>query len=103
MSPLQRIVRPRSLLAVEPEHILVGHGEGVHEDATAALRDAIAHARSRAPAWFWAGLRAPAVRHATAPRYAGGSTFPGFMIPFGSSSCLMPRMIGSRSPCSSSR
>ena len=58
VSPLQRVVRPRSLLAVEPEHILVGHGEGVHEDATAALRDAIAHARSRAPAWFWAGLRA---------------------------------------------
>lgn len=58
VSPLQRLFLPRSLLAVEPEHILVGHGEGVHEDATAALRDAIAHARRRAPAWFWAGLRA---------------------------------------------
>jgi hypothetical protein len=58
VSPLQRLVRPRSLLSVEPEHILVGHGEGVHDDATAALRDAIAHARRRMPAWFWAGLRA---------------------------------------------
>lgn len=58
VSPLQRLFLPRSLLAVEPEHILVGHGEGVHDDATAALRDAVAHARSRAPAWFWAGLRA---------------------------------------------
>jgi len=58
VSPLQRVVRPRGLLAVEPEHILVGHGEGVHEDATAALRDAVAHARSRLPAWLWAGLRA---------------------------------------------
>lgn len=58
VSPLQRLLLPRSLLAVEPEHVLVGHGEGVHEDAAAAVREAIARARSRAPAWFWAGLRA---------------------------------------------
>ena len=58
VSPLQRLLLPRRLLSVEPEHVLVGHGEGVHEDAAAAVRDALAHARSRAPAWFWAGLRA---------------------------------------------
>jgi len=58
VSPLLRLTPPRGLLAVEPEHILVGHGEGVHEDAAEALRDAIVHARSRAPAWLWSGLRA---------------------------------------------
>jgi hypothetical protein len=56
--PLLRLTPPRSLLAVEPAHILVGHGAGVHEDAPAALRDAIEHARRRTPAWLWAGLRA---------------------------------------------
>jgi hypothetical protein len=29
---------------VEPEHVLVGHGEGIHEDA-AALREAVSFAR----------------------------------------------------------
>jgi len=58
VSPLQRLLLPRPLLAVEPEHVLVGHGEGVHDDASAAVREAVARARSRAPAWFWAGLRA---------------------------------------------
>jgi hypothetical protein len=56
--PLLRLTPPRALLAVEPAHILVGHGEGVHEDAPAALRDAVEHARRRTPAWLWAGLRA---------------------------------------------
>jgi hypothetical protein len=68
VSPLQRLLLPRPLLSVEPEHVLVGHGEGVHEDAAAAVRDALAHARSRAPAWFWAGLRAHArLRRVAAP------------------------------------
>ena len=56
--PLLRLTPPRSLLAVEPAHILVGHGAGVHDDAPAALRDAIGYARRRTPAWLWAGLRA---------------------------------------------
>jgi len=34
---------------------------------------------------------------------AGGTTLPGLRIPFGSSSCLIPRSSGSRSPCSRSR
>ena len=58
VNPLLRLTPPRSLLAVQPAHILVGHGAGVHDDAPAALRDAIEHARRRTPAWLWAGLRA---------------------------------------------
>jgi hypothetical protein len=47
------------LLTVEPPaHILVGHGEGVHENAPAALRAAVEDARRTIPAWLWAGLRA---------------------------------------------
>jgi hypothetical protein len=34
---------------------------------------------------------------------SGGTTLPGFMIPFGSKSRLIPRMYGTRSPCSRSR
>jgi ribosomal protein S5 len=30
-----------------PAHVLVGHGEGVHEGAAAAVREAIAHSRRR--------------------------------------------------------
>lgn len=56
--PLLRLTPPRTLLQVEPEHVLVGHGAGLHEDAAVALRDAIAHARLRLVPWFWSGLRA---------------------------------------------
>jgi hypothetical protein len=59
-SPLLRMTPPRRLLALDPEHVLVGHGEGIHADATAALRDAVGHARRRTPSWAWAGLRAHA-------------------------------------------
>ena len=58
VSPLLRLTPPRTLLRVEPEHVLVGHGEGVHDDATAALREAVERARSRTLPWLWAGLRA---------------------------------------------
>ncbi len=58
VSPVLRLLPPRKLLRVEPEHILVGHGEGIHDDAAAALRDAVTRARSRTPAWLWSGLRA---------------------------------------------
>jgi hypothetical protein len=56
--PMLRLTPPRSLLVLEPEHIFVGHGEGVHDGASAALRDAVDHARRRALPWLWAGLRA---------------------------------------------
>lgn len=58
VSPLLRLTPPRTLLRVEPEHVLVGHGEGVHDDATAVLREAVERARSRTLPWLWAGLRA---------------------------------------------
>ena len=49
--PFLRLRPPRRALAdVEPEHVLVGHGEGVHgTEATPALRAALATARSRIP------------------------------------------------------
>jgi hypothetical protein len=50
--PLLRATPPRQLGELEPEHVLCGHGAGVHEDATAAVRDALATARSRLPRIF---------------------------------------------------
>ncbi|HET7567761.1 MAG TPA: hypothetical protein VFJ91_07215 [Gaiellaceae bacterium] len=58
VSPLLRLTPPRRLLSVRPEHVLVGHGAGIHDDAAAAVREAVERARRRAPAWLWAGLRA---------------------------------------------
>jgi hypothetical protein len=58
VSPLLRLTPPRRLLAYAPEHVLVGHGAGIHENAAAAVRDAITGARRNAPGWLWAGLRA---------------------------------------------
>src|SRR6185312_9474668 len=51
VSPLLRLTPPRRLLAVEPEHVLVGHGEGIHENAAAAVQAAVTGARRRIPAW----------------------------------------------------
>jgi hypothetical protein len=50
--PLLRLLPPRSLAAFEPEHVLCGHGEGVHSDAAGALCEAIASARRRTPRWL---------------------------------------------------
>jgi hypothetical protein len=47
--PLLRATPPRQLGELEPEHVLCGHGAGVHENATAAVRDALATARRRLP------------------------------------------------------
>lgn len=47
--PLLRLTPPRQLARVEPEHVLCGHGAGVHENATEAVRDALASARRKAP------------------------------------------------------
>jgi hypothetical protein len=48
--PFLRVRPPRNLAGYEPEHILCGHGSGVHANATDALRDALEHARSDLPA-----------------------------------------------------
>jgi hypothetical protein len=48
---LLRLNPPRAALGgLEPEHLLVGHGEGLHGPAAAAgVRDALAHARTGLP------------------------------------------------------
>jgi hypothetical protein len=47
--PVLRPAPPRQLARFAPEHVLCGHGAGVHEGATEAVRDALAHARRRLP------------------------------------------------------
>lgn len=48
--PMLRALPPKALRPFEPEHLLVGHGRGVHgAAATAALRHAYAHARRDVP------------------------------------------------------
>lgn len=56
--PLVRPFPPRALGRVAPERILCGHGAGVHENATAALQEALHTARRRLPATWFALLRA---------------------------------------------
>jgi hypothetical protein len=46
--PLFRLFPPRKLGSYEPEHVLNGHGEGLHEDATRAVREALRTSRRRA-------------------------------------------------------
>ena len=50
---LLKLTPPRRLLGgYEPEHLLVGHGEGVHgPDAAAALRDALSRSRLSVISW----------------------------------------------------
>jgi hypothetical protein len=51
--PILRLRPPRSQFSgLGPERILVGHGEGVDEDATAALESALSTARRNAPRAF---------------------------------------------------
>lgn len=56
--PFLRIVPPRSALTgIEPDRVLVGHGEGVMSGGTDALADALAGARRRAPRLYAATVR----------------------------------------------
>jgi hypothetical protein len=56
--PMLRLFPPRRALGgLAPDRVLVGHGEPVHEDAAAALRDALAGARRNAPAAYAKALR----------------------------------------------
>lgn len=60
--PFLRLYQPRALRdlagCLAPGHVLVGHGEGIHgEDATPALRRAVAGARRATPAWLRNQLR----------------------------------------------
>jgi len=58
--PMLRPFPPRRALdGLEPEHVLVGHGEGVHgPEAATALADALAHARRRMATLVADGFRA---------------------------------------------
>ncbi|WP_248896672.1 hypothetical protein [Haloplanus halobius] len=56
--PMLRPIPPRDALGdCSPDRILVGHGEGIADDATAALDDALAGARRRLPAAYAKMLR----------------------------------------------
>lgn len=55
--PLLRLTPPRQLAELEPAHVLVGHGEGIHgPTASSALSEALADVRRRTPSWL-VGLR----------------------------------------------
>jgi hypothetical protein len=57
--PLLRIRPPRALRRLTPEHVLCGHGEGVHgPEAAQALDEALRTARRRIPRWLPASIRA---------------------------------------------
>ena len=61
--PVLRIVSPpKVLLQFEPEHLLLGHGFGIHTGASAALHAAVPRARRELPSVL--------VRLATAKRHA---------------------------------
>lgn len=55
--PFLRLLPPRALRRVFPEHVLCGHGEGVHEHAAQALHEALRTARRRLPAAVANGFR----------------------------------------------
>jgi hypothetical protein len=51
--PMLRFAPPRALVGLGPEHVLVGHGEGLHGPETGALvDDAVRQARRRIPRWL---------------------------------------------------
>jgi len=54
--PLLRLTPPTRLRGLAPARILVGHGAGVHDDAAAALDEALSTSRQRAPAALAQGL-----------------------------------------------
>jgi hypothetical protein len=52
-----RLTPPRALRQFDPERILVGHGRGIHTDASAALADALDGSRRNAPGVWLDALR----------------------------------------------
>ena len=51
--PALRLKPPRGLVGLGPEHLLVGHGDGLHGPGTAAaVDDAVRNARRRIPRWL---------------------------------------------------
>jgi hypothetical protein len=54
---MMRLWPPRSLRRVFPEHVMCGHGRGVHENAAHAMHEALRTARRRLPAALANGIR----------------------------------------------
>jgi len=53
LHPFLRLRRPRALAGLGVEHLLVGHGEGIHGEAAAAAVDrALQTGRRRIPRWL---------------------------------------------------
>lgn len=55
--PMLRMTPPRELADYDADRLLVGHGAGVMERATSAVRDAIDGSRRRAPTAYLQALR----------------------------------------------
>ena len=55
--PFLRLRPPRALRELEPRHLLVGHGPALHEDAAAALAEALVTSRRDAPRAALAAVR----------------------------------------------
>lgn len=55
--PMLRLKPSRKLARLDPERVLVGHGEGIHEDTADALHDAISGSRRKAPGLYLSTLR----------------------------------------------
>jgi hypothetical protein len=55
--PFLRLWPPKALRRVFPEHVLCGHGEGVHDSAAEALHEGLRTARRRLPAAVLNGFR----------------------------------------------
>jgi hypothetical protein len=55
--PARRFVPPTPLRGFVPERVLVGHGEGITEDAPDALRTALSGSRRNAPKLYTTTLR----------------------------------------------
>jgi hypothetical protein len=50
VNPVLRLLRPpTALLRYRPDHLLVGHGAGLHEDTAAALEHAVRRSRRDLP------------------------------------------------------
>ena len=55
--PALRLKPPTTLARLDPERVLVGHGDGIHEDAADTLEDTVRGARGRTPGLYFKNLK----------------------------------------------
>lgn len=55
--PMLRLKPPRDLRTFSPDRVLVGHGDGIHENATEALQSAVDQSRVRTPGLYAKNLK----------------------------------------------